>query len=133
MTENTPISPFLLGALKSCKERMDALNLKGKKRDHEALTYFAAYCTALQDAGIPDFFIPTGMVFILSIRDYSEVTRSLARHENAATHPHPVKALQDALQVALDALTPSRNQTETDAADAINAALAPFAVKTREG
>ncbi len=63
--------------LGGCVERMTALDLKGKRRDNEAMAYLCGAAVALQ-AAIGDPVID-GLIFVVSVRGFVEVERALAK------------------------------------------------------
>jgi len=52
----------------ACIERMQALGLKGKKREDEALSYCVGFAKALEMNGLP---VPEGFMFLVSLRGWS--------------------------------------------------------------
>ena len=71
---------ILIETCKSLVERCDALGLKGKKADNEAVTYFCGVYTGLRLAGKEEdaAYIGRMVAIVIAVRGMSEVRRILA-------------------------------------------------------
>lgn len=104
--------PMIAAAATKAAERLDALQLRGKKADDDAIGFLAGFATALQLADREDDAqaVLRWLVLVVTVRGAIEV-RKTAIEAKAAQAPAPIAL--DQLGAARDAL-----MGEMDAADA---------------
>jgi hypothetical protein len=73
----TKPAPYLVQLSRQCVERMDWLQLKGKRRDDAAIHFFVGAAQGLAYAGLADAanHVGTWNSMVLAYRGYSEVLR----------------------------------------------------------